>query len=146
MENNQEILAKLEKHTRQQLLFTKILCILCTLVVVCTLVLMFSITGAVTELMELAAPLQELTVQVKDLAVEAETVMEDLGVVAEELAAADLSGIVENVNDLTAESQGVISNAMAKLDSIDITTLNKAVKDLASIVEPLARVSSLLGR
>lgn len=145
MENNQEILAKLEKHTRRQLLFTKILCILCALVVVCTLVLMFSVTGAVTELMELAAPLQELTSQVQDLAVEAETVMGDLGVVAEALAAADLSSIVENVNILAADSQSAVADAMKKLDTIDIETLNKAIKDLADVVEPLAKVSKYFG-
>ena len=143
MDNNQELLAKLEKHTRQQLLFTKILCILCALVVVCTLVLMFSITGAVSELMELAAPLQELTVQVQDLAIEAETVMEDLGVVAETLAAADLGSIVENVNILAADSQSAVAEAMKKLDTIDIVTLNKAIKDLADVVEPLAKLTKM---
>ena len=127
MENNRELLEKLEKHTRQQLLFTKILCVLCVLVVICTLVLMFSITGAATKLMELAAPLQELTTQVQELAFEAETVMEDLGVVAEALAAADLGGIVENVNILAAESQSAVADAMKQLDTIDIATLHKAI-------------------
>lgn len=145
MENNHDILAKLEKHTRNQLLFTKILCILCALVVVCTLVLMFSITGAVTELMELAAPLQMLTAQVQDLAIEAETVMADLGVVAEALAAADLGSIVDNVNILAAESQSVVADAMQKLDTIDIETLNKAIQDLAAVVEPLAKVTKMWG-
>ena len=156
MDNNQEILANLEKHTRQQLLFTKILCGLCALVVICTLVLTFSITGAVSELMELSVPLEELTVQVQDLvveadtvignlAVEAETVMEDLGVVAETLAAADLGSIVENVNTLAADSQSAVADAMKKLDTIDIETLNKAIQDLAAVVEPLAKVSRILG-
>ena len=145
MENNRELLEKLEKHTRQQLLFTKILCALCVLVVICTLVLMFSITGAATKLMELAAPLQELTTQVQELAFEAEAVMEDLGVVAEALAAADLGGIVENVNILAAESQSAVADAMKKLDTIDIATLNKAIKDLADVVEPLAKVTKLWG-
>ena len=145
MENNRELLEKLEKHTRQQLLFTKILCVLCVLVVICTLVLMFSITGAATKLMELAAPLQELTTQVQELAFEAETVMEDFGVVAEALAAADLGGIVENVNILAAESQSAVADAMKKLDTIDIATLNKAIKDLADVVEPLAKVTKLWG-
>jgi len=156
MENNQEMLANLEKNTRQQLLFTKILCVLCALMVICTLVLMFSITGAVTEMMELIEPLQELTVQVQDtvsemdtvigsLAAEAETVMEDLGVVAEALAAAELGSIVENVNSLAADSQSAVADAMKKLDTIDIETLNKAIKDLAAVVEPLAKVSKILG-
>ena len=47
MESNQELLKNLEKNSAQQLLFTKILCILCALVLVCALVMMFSVTGAV---------------------------------------------------------------------------------------------------
>jgi len=145
MDNNQEILARLEKHTRQQLLFTKILCILCALAVVCSLVLMFAVTGAAAELLELAQPLQGLTAQLQDLAQEAETVMTDLGVVAEALAAADIGSIVENVNVLAAESQSAVADAMAKLDTIDIEALNKAIKDLAAVVEPLAKVSKIFG-
>jgi len=145
MDNNQEILARLEKHTRQQLLFTKILCILCALAVVCSLVLMFAVTGAAAELLELAQPLQGLTAQLQDLAQEAETVMTDLGVVAEALAAADIGSIVENVNVLAAESQSAVADAMATLDTIDIEALNKAIKDLAAVVEPLAKVSKIFG-
>ena len=81
----------------------------------------------------------------QELAFEAETVMEDLGVVAEALAAADLGGIVENVNILAAESQSAVADAMKKLDTIDIATLNKAIKDLADVVEPLAKVTKLWG-
>ena len=145
MENNQELLERLEKHTRQQLLFTKILCILCALAVVCSLVLMFAVTGAAAELLELAQPLQSLTVQLQDLAQETETVMTDLGIVAEALASADLGSIVENVNVLAAESQSAVADAMAKLDTIDIEALNKAIKDLAAVVEPLAKVSKIFG-
>ena len=143
MENNRELLEKLEKHTRQQLLFTKILCALCVLVVICTLVLMFSITGAVSQLTELAAPLQELTAQVQGLALEADAVMENLGVVAETLVSADLGSIVKNVNDLASESQTAVAGAMAKLDTIDIETLNKAIKDLAAVVKPLADLTRM---
>ena len=145
MENNQELLSRLEKHTRQQLLFTKILCILCALAVVCSLVLMFAVTGAAAELLELAQPLQGLTAQLQGLAQEAETVMTDLGIVAEALASANLGSIVENVNVLAAESQSAVADAMAKLDTIDIEALNKAIKDLAAVVEPLAKVSKIFG-
>lgn len=145
MENNREILAKLEKHARQQLLFTKLLCILCVLVVVCAVVLMLAVTEAAEGILELAQPLRSLTGQVQDLALEAETVMEDLGVVAEALAAADLDSIVEKINMLAADSQSAVADAIKKLDTIDIATLNKAIQDLADVVEPLAKVTKILG-
>ena len=143
MENSQEILKNLEKNSAQQLLFTKILCTLCALMVICTLVLMFSITGAVSQLTELAAPLQELTAQVQALAAEADMVMADLGTVAESLAAADLGSIVENVNSLASESQSAVAGAMKKLDAIDIDMLNQAIRDLADVVEPLAKITRI---
>ena len=136
MDNHQVVLQKLERISSQQLLFTKILCVLCALVLICSLVMMFSVTGAVKELMTLAQPLQEL-------AEEADTIMADLGVVAESLAEADLGSIVENVNALASESQNAVAGAMKKLDAIDIDTLNQAIRDLADIVGPLANFGRL---
>ena len=136
MDNNQEILKKLEKNSAQQLLFTKILCILCALILVCSLVMMFCVTGAVKELMTLAQPMQAL-------AAEADTVMADLGIVAESLAAADLGSIVETVNALASESQSSIAGAIKKLDAIDIDTLNQAIRVLADVVEPLAKITRI---
>ena len=136
MDNNQEVLQKLERISSQQLLFTKFLCVLCALVLICSLVMMFSVTGAVKELMTLAQPLQEL-------AGEADTIMADLGVVAASLADADLGSIVENVNALASESQNAVAGAMKKLDAIDIDTLNQAIRDLADIVGPLANFGRL---
>ena len=43
------------------------------------------------------------------------------------------------------ESQAAVADAMEKLDTIDIDTLNKAIADLAEIVEPLAKVSKIFG-
>lgn len=145
MENNQELLVRLEQHSRKQLLFTQILCALFGCLVICTLVLVICITGMTNEVLALAAPLQEVTTEVQEIATQAQTVMEDLGTVAEALAAADLGAMVEQVNSLAADSQNAVSDAMKKLDTVDIVTLNKAIQDLAAVVEPLARVSSIFG-
>ena len=134
----EQIMEKLEKQSRQQLLFTKILCGLCSLLLVCTLVLTIAITGAVKEIAVVAAPLQEIAQQ-------AGTVMTNLETVTQDLASADLSSMVEGVNTLAVNSQSAIAEAMKKLDLIDIDTLNKAIEDLADVVEPLAKVSKFFG-
>ena len=134
----EQIMEKLEKQSRQQLLFTKILCGLCALLLVCTLVLTIAITGAVKEIAVVAAPLQEIAQQ-------AGTVMTNLETVTQDLASADLSSMVEGVNTLAVNSQSAIAEAMKKLDLIDIDTLNKAIEDLADVVEPLAKVSKFFG-
>lgn len=148
MENNQDtkaLLMRLEKHSRQQALFTKVLCILCAAVLVCALVLTVAIAGVTMELKQTIQPLQQVAGQVEDMAGQAQTVMENLNTVAQALADADLSSIVDNMSTLTVESQAAVADAMEKLDTIDIDTLNKAIADLAEIVEPLAKVSKIFG-
>ena len=134
----EQILEKIEKQSRRQLLFTKILCLLCVIMLICTLVLTLSITGAVQEILTIAQPLQQMADQ-------AGTVMANLDTVAQDLADANLGSMVENVNTLAADSQTVITEAMKKLDTIDIDTLNQAIADLADVVEPLAKVSKFFG-
>ena len=152
MEMNEELLAKLEKSSRQQAMFTKILCALCAAVLICTLVMTLSVTSVAGQLMEVVTPLQnvasqvqEVATQVYDMTGQAETIMDNMETVTQALADADLGTMVENVNTLAAESQTVVSDAMEKLDTIDIDTLNKAIQDLSDVVEPLAKVSKFFG-
>ena len=146
MENN------LEKYARQQLLFTKILCGIFALVLVCILVLTVAISGAAKQLVAVIAPLEDAVGQVEDVAAQvnnmtgqAEIIMDNLETVTQTLADADLGGMVENVNTLTTDSQSAVTEAIEKLDTIDIETLNKAIRDLSDVVEPLAKVSHFFG-
>ena len=152
MEMHEELLLKLEKSSRQQALLGKILCVLCAAVLICSLVMTVAVTGAASQLMAVVTPLQNVAGQIEDVAGQvqamtgqAETIMDNMEVVTQTLADADLGTMVENVNVLAAESQSVVSDAMEKLDTIDIDTLNKAIQDLSDVVEPLAKVSKFFG-
>ena len=152
MEMHEELLLKLEKSSRQQALLGKILCVLCAAVLICSLVMTVAVTGAASQLMAVVTPLQNVAGQIEDVAGQvqamtgqAETIMDNMEIVTQTLADADLGTMVENVNVLAAESQSVVSDAMEKLDTIDIDTLNKAIQDLSDVVEPLAKVSKLFG-
>ena len=111
-----------------------------------------AVTGAASQLMAVVTPLQNVAGQIEDVAGQvqamtgqAETIMDNMETVTQALADADLGGMVENVNALAADSQSVVSEAMEKLDTIDIDTLNKAILDLADVVEPLAKVAHIFG-
>ena len=152
METNEELLVKLEKNSRQQALFTKILCGIFALVLVCILVLTVAISGAAKQLVAVIAPLEDAVGQVEDVAAQvnnmtgqAEIIMDNMETVTQTLADADLGGMVENVNTLTTDSQSAVTEAIEKLDAIDIDTLNKAIRDLSDVVEPLAKVSNFFG-
>ena len=146
MENN------MEKYARQQLLFTKILCGIFALVLVCILVLTVAISGVAKQLVAIIVPLENAVGQVEDVAVQvnnmtgqAEIIMDNMEAVTQTLADADLGGMVENVNTLTTDSQTAVTEAIKKLDAIDIDTLNKAILDLSDVVEPLAKVAHIFG-
>ncbi len=49
----------------------------------------------------------------------------------------------ENANKLVADNADSVSEAMDKFNSVDFDALNRAINDLADIVEPLAKVSNL---
>ncbi len=66
-----------------------------------------------------------------------ETLTDDLNV---QMKQADLEGTVSNINKLTVQATGDLSDAMDRLNSIDFETLNKAIKNLNDTVEPLARL------
>ena len=51
MEMKDELLLKLEKASRQQALFTKILCALCAAVLICCLVTTVAVAGTASQLM-----------------------------------------------------------------------------------------------
>ena len=152
MEMNEERLLKLEKSSRQQVLLGKILCVLCAAILICSLVMTVAVTGAASQLIAVVTPLQNVAGQIEDVAGQvqamtgqAEPIMDNMESVTQTLADADLGTMVENVNVLAAESQTVVSDAMVKLSTIDIDTLNKAIQDLSDVVEPLAKVSKLFG-
>ena len=131
MENNQQALEKLEKNTRQQLLFLKILCGLCAGILICVLVMTLSIAGVAS--------------QVTELADQAKFVMDNLDTVTWELANADIGGMIENMGALTTDSQAIEEEAMSKLNAINLDALNQAIEDLANIVEPLANFTKFFG-
>ena len=122
MEKHEELLVKLEKHSRQQARLTKILCVLCAAVLVCSLIMTAAVAGAASQLTAVVEPLQDVAsqvqnvaVQVQDMSGQAEIIMDNMETVTQALADADLGTMVGNVNTLTEESQDVVAEAMEKL-------------------------------
>lgn len=68
-----------------------------------------------------------------------EAIMADLQTITSELAQSDLDDMLNNINRLVVSSEGSIDDTMKKIDAIDIESLNKAIKDLSAVVEPLAK-------
>ena len=103
-------------------------------ILVCTL--MPRVYGLVEQTETVLTDLEAVTGQLEG---QMDVILTNLDEVTQELAQADLVGMVENVDTLATTSQSAVEHATEKLDTIDLDTLNKAIQDLADVVEPLAR-------
>ncbi len=73
----------------------------------------------------------------------AESTLTELEQITVQLAEADLQGMVANVDQLVTTSQSGVEETLTKLNSLDFDTLNKAIKDLAAVIQPLAKLSNI---
>lgn len=155
-QESQNITAQMAEFSRQQMRYAKLQCIFSAVAAVSSIVILVAIFLFLPQLRQESAETQAINTQVEDFLIDAkrtvkelDTAMEELGermdvvlanliVVTKELMSADISGMVENIDQLVTTSQEGVEQAIAKLDAIDIDTLNKAIKDLADVVEPLA--------
>ena len=142
MEHNDktlELLEKIEKTNRRHLLFTQIFCgIALVAALFCIL--------ALVKVHQLLPQVQGITAQMQGL-------LGNMEQAASQLAALDLQGIAENVEALVGNvdmlainAQDSLKQTMTKLDTIDFETLNKAIQDLAAVVQPLADFFGRFGR
>ena len=67
-----------------------------------------------------------------------EGIVDDLSKVSKDLVDANIPGLIKQTEGLVVQSGEGITSAVGKLDSIDIKSLNDAIVDLKSIVEPMA--------
>ena len=142
MENNQQLqtlLEQMEKNSRKQARYAKLQCLFSLVAVLCIAGLLVILVGLLPQINETVDQLQNVAGQALELASQAETVLANLETVSQELASADLAGMVSNVDALVVSSQEGVTEALEKLDAMDITALNKAISNLSAVVEPLAQ-------
>ena len=63
-----------------------------------------------------------------------------------EATLATANAAADSANKLVADNAGAVAEAMKKINSVDFAALNRAIRDLADVVAPLAKVSNLLNR
>ena len=72
----------------------------------------------------------------------AQSTLDNLQTVTEDLMELNLSGPVQGINDNTTRAMQDVSDSMNRIEAIDIETLNSAIKDLGESVENLNRIFS----
>ena len=128
MDHNQEmleLLRKIEKSNRQKNVTNVIMCVF--------------MLAAAASCVFIGLMVFRLMPQVNGLVGQLETVLTDLEQTTGQLAALDLESMVTNMDSLAVYAQESLQQTMEKLDTIDFETLNKAIEDLAKVIEPLAK-------
>ncbi len=134
MENKtefQELMERLDKSNRKQARYAMLQCLFSIISAVCCV-------GLFLLVYSLLPQLQELSVQV-------ENVLANIETVSAELAAIDFEGMLNNIDSLVSSSQVGIEEAVGKLNALDFDSLNKAIKNLADVVERLGKLGKLFG-
>ena len=131
MDNNdfQQMMERIDRSNRRQARYGMLQCVFSIVSALCCVVLLLLVLSMLPQL--------------QDIAQQAETVLSNLEVVSHDLASMDLSGMVKNVDALVTDSQAGLADALAKLNSIDIDSLNTAIESLAAVVEPLSKLTNI---
>ena len=121
----QELLERLDQSNRQQAKYARWQCI-------------FSVAAAVC-CVGLFVLVYHLMPEVRSLTGQMETVLANLELVTDQLAGMDLGSMVRNVDDLVVTTQEGVEQTMGRLNAINFEELNRAIRNLSDVVEPLAK-------
>lgn len=132
MEENKELLEmlqRIERSNRQQVRLTRMICVFALIAAVlcgCTVWLVYSVLP-----------------QISSVASQMQTVLSDLEKTTAQLSVMDFTGMVNDVDTLVTTAQQSLEQTMGKLNTVDFDTLNKAIADLAKVVEPMSKLMNV---
>ncbi len=95
---------------------------------------------AMTQASEAITTASEAIESVNGMMGEVQSVVSNLDKSTKELAAINIGDMLDNVNTLVDTSEKSVEQTVKKLDDLDLDSLNKAIKDLSTIIAPLAKL------
>ena len=143
MEENKEVLhllKQIEKANRRQTLCCIALCIFALVTAMCCIVTFVAIYQILPQITQIVPQITGVLPQITEVITQMQTVLTNLETTTEQLARIDLSGMVTGMDTLVSTAQESLNQTMGKLNTIDFATLNKAIEDLAAVVEPMSRI------
>ncbi len=125
------------RYMRTQLRLTQFFTVFLVLII---MVMTIGITSYVPVINQIISDANIVIEQTNVLMKQGSGVLENLDTVTADLAKTDISGMMKDVDSLVTSSEESMVTAVGKIEAIDIDSLNKAIKDLQSIVSPLAKL------
>ena len=69
----------------------------------------------------------------------------ELETITKELSTVEWTSLSEDISDMATQAQESLATASKAVDELDIETLNKAIQELQTVVEPLAKLVGRFG-
>ena len=69
----------------------------------------------------------------------------ELEAITKELSTVEWTSLSEDISDMATQAQESLATASKAVDELDIETLNKAIQELQTVVEPLAKLVGRFG-
>ena len=128
----------MEELLKKQLFWTRLGVILLAVVLVIVLVGAVILAPAMVSINNITKDLEQITRRLDQADIAG--IAEDLKKVSDELAQVDFALLGDNINKVAEDAQVSMEAALTALDTLDLETLNAAIADLKTIIDPLARL------
>lgn len=138
-----ELLQKIEKSNRQQARTEKLMCVFALITAICCIVTFVLICSILPQVNSILPQINSILPQIDTMVSQMQAVLSNLEEATAQLAALDFESMVSDVGSLVVTGQQSLEQTMEKLNSIDFDTLNQAIKDLADVIEPLAKITKI---
>lgn len=142
MEENKEmldILKEIREASRRQVLYSRITCIAAVVAALCFAGVFILVKDFLPQISQVLTEITGIVSQLPGIVSQMQEVLANLQEVTEKLTAVDFGGMIDGVNMLVESGQSGLEQTVNKLNSIDFESLNKAIKNLEAVVEPMAK-------
>lgn len=142
MEENKELLEllkEIKEANRKQVIYGRIICVAAIVAALCFAGVFLLVWDFLPQISQVIIEVTDVVEQLPGIVSQMEGVLTNLQEVTEKLTAVDFGGMIDGVNMLVESGQSGLEQTVNKLNSIDFESLNKAIKNLEAVVEPMAK-------
>lgn len=133
-----ELLKEIREENRKQVLYARITCIAALVAALC-------FAGVFMLVYKFLPQINAIVEDLPGIVKQMDGVLGNLQIVTEKLTAVDFGGMIDGVNSLVEAGQTGLEQTVEKLNAIDFESLNKAIKNLEAVIEPLANFFKVFG-
>ena len=142
MEENKQmldILQEIRDANRKQVFYSRVTCAAAVVAALCFAGVFLLVRDFLPQISQILSEITGIVSQIPGIVSQMQEVLTNLQEVTQKLTAVDFGGMIDGVYSLVESGQSGLEQTVDKLNSIDFASLNKAIRNLEAVVEPLAK-------